>query len=163
MKNWKKRFTRLLLAIVLCLTSSIGLTAICRAVQSIQTPEAKNDLGDVQMDGEWAVHTVDGKTFLYNSDSDKKILQVFGYNENGDLVETDLEEYARLLNESAERRKIEQESTSSGSGADVSADEDENGTNSNSFYRKLADGHSSSPRFLDIQASVSYTTYWEMK
>lgn len=158
-----KKLTGLLLAIVLCLTSSIGLTAICRAVQSIQTPEAKNDLGDVQMNGEWAVHTVDGKTFLYNSDSDKKILQVFGYNENGDLVETDLEEYARLLNESAERRKIEQESTSSGSGADVSADEDENRTNSNSFYRKLADGHSSSPRFLDIQASVSYTTYWELK
>ena len=58
-----KKLTGLLLAIVLCLTSSIGLTAICRAVQSIQTPEAKNDLGDVQMNGEWAVHTVDGKLF----------------------------------------------------------------------------------------------------
>lgn len=60
-----KKLTSLLLAIVLCLTSFIGLTAICCAVQRIQTPEAKNDLGDVQMDEEWTVHTVDGKTFLY--------------------------------------------------------------------------------------------------
>ena len=40
------------------------------------------------------------------------------------------------------------------------------GSNDSSAYKtylKLADGHSSSPRFLDIQASVSYTTYWEMK
>ena len=60
-----KKLTSLLLAIVLCLTSFIGLTAIYYSVQGIQTPEAKNDLGDVQMDEEWTVHTVDGKTFLY--------------------------------------------------------------------------------------------------
>ena len=132
MKDWKKRFTSLLLAIVMCLTSSIGLTAICCAAQNVQTTEVKNDLCDVQTDGEWTVHTVDGKTFLYNAYSNKKILQVFGYNENGDLVEADLVEYARLLNESAKQRKIEQELILSGSDVDVGADE--NGMNSNSFY-----------------------------
>ena len=132
MKNWKKQFTSLLLAIVMCLTSSIGLTAICCAAQNVQTTEVKNDLCDVQTDGEWTVHTVDGKTFLYNAYSNKKILQVFGYIENGDLVEADLVEYARLLNESAKQRKIEQELSLSGSDVDVGADE--NGMNSNSFY-----------------------------
>lgn len=40
------------------------------------------------------------------------------------------------------------------------------GSNDSSAYKtylKIADGHSRSPRFLDIQASVSYTTYWELK
>lgn len=38
-----------------------------------------------------------------------------------------------------------------------------NGISAYKTYLKIADGHSRSPRFLDIQASVSYTTYWELK